>query len=124
MESVQTIPITNSIISTTKMNPAQVDIDPNDPNLHNEYCMRALKLLESMLIKSSVDQFTNQKKQEALDDKQKPKKELMNDAYIKFLCIRFQVLTAKKNVCTDNMPVQVTSNLFIGSIGAAMHRDN
>lgn len=46
------------------------------------------------------------------------------EALMRFLCIKVELQVAKKNICLDNRPVRVTKNLYIGSIGAASHRDN
>merc|ERR1711957_200853 len=47
-----------------------------------------------------------------------------SEAYLRIMCVKLEMTMARKNICQDNKPIQVTENLFIGSIGAASHRDN
>ena len=105
----------------------QDKIDPNHPNLQNVHTIRALRLLESILVKANVDQITSQKNKQRqsgqMDDPDK-KKASMQDAYAKFQCIKIELMVARKNICNDSQPVQVTDNLFIGSMGGACSRDN
>jgi hypothetical protein len=87
--------------------------------------MKAVSHLQSILVKSSIDQLTFGKiKQAAGTMNEEQKKKDTQDAYMKFLCIKLEISLAKKNVCNDSWPMQVTENLFIGSMGAACHRDN
>ena len=96
-----------------------------DPNLQNEYCGRALRLLEHLLIESSVKKIALEKiasqqqngSKDSNDDPNKPKNSsLASAAYMRFLCIKFEMTMAKKNVVRDNRPVQVNDYLYIGIV--------